>query len=166
MKGLLVTNEELLDAWPGIRIDQDNAAYFGGLLNQQLLMNRCEECSRWHHPPRPICPACWSRSLVPTPVAGTGSVALVTILRQGPSQPGVDYRDGHPLVAIELDEQPGLRFAGTIIDTPPADIAVGDRVEMVWRTVPGRRARPDFRISSTPNGATPTADTTPSGADR
>ncbi len=141
-----MTNEELLDAWPGIRIDHDNAAYFTGLSNQQLLMNRCDDCARWHHPPRPICPACWSRSLTPTPVAGTGSVALVTILRQGPSQPGVDYTDGHPLVAIELDEQPGLRFAGMIIDTPPEEIRVGDRVEMVWRDVPGRRARPDFRI--------------------
>ena len=39
-----MTNEELLDAWPGIRIDQDNAAYFSGLLNQQLLMNRCDDC--------------------------------------------------------------------------------------------------------------------------
>ena len=74
-------------------------------------------------------------------MAGTGSVALVTILRQGPSQPGVAYTDGHPLVAIELDEQPGLRFAGTIIDTAPEAIGVGDRVEMVWRDVPGRRGQ-------------------------
>ena len=141
-----MTNEELLDAWPGVRIDHDNLAYYQGLLNQQLLLNRCDECAHWHHPPRPVCPKCWSSSVSATEVAGDGFVALVTILRQGGKRPGVDYTDGHPLVAIELDEQPGLRVTGTIINSAPSEIAVGDRVRVIWRDIEGREARPDFEV--------------------
>ncbi len=142
-----MTDEELLDAFPGVRIDADNAAWHRGLLERRLLVNWCRDCSRWHHPPRPLCPACWSRSITPTEVAGDGFVALVTALRQGAPQPGVDYADGgHALVAVELDEQPGLRLAGTVVGTAAGEIRVGDRVRALWRDIPGRLPRADFEI--------------------
>ena len=141
-----MTNDELLDAWPGVRIDHDNLAFYRGLLNQLLLVNRCEDCGHWHHPPRPVCPRCWSSAVSATEVKGDGFVAIITILRQGRSRPGVDYTQGHPLAAIELDEQPGLRVAGTIVGSAPTDIAVGDRVRMVWRNIEGREPRPDFEV--------------------
>ena len=141
-----MTDEELLDAWPGVRIDHDNAAYYRGLLEEQLLVNRCDDCATWHHPPRPVCPKCWSRVLTPTAITGTGFVALITILRQGPPRPGIDYTDGHPLVAIELDEQAGLRVSGTVTNKASEDISVGDRVRIVWRTFEGQAPRPDFEV--------------------
>ncbi len=137
---------ELLDAFGGVRIDHDNAAYHRGLLERRLLINRCDECGVWHHPPRSVCPRCWSRSVTPTDVAGDGFIALVTILRQGPPQPGIDYAAGHPLVAVELDEQPGLRVAGTIVGTPAGQLRVGDRVRVLWRDLPGRQPRADFEV--------------------
>jgi uncharacterized OB-fold protein len=141
-----MTIEDLLDAWPGVRIDHDNLAFYRGLLGQVLLLNRCDDCAHWHHPPRPVCPKCWSAAVTPTEVNGDGFVAIVTILRQGSRQPGVDYADGHSLVAIELDEQPGLRVSGTIVETAAADVAVGDRVRMIWRDIEGRPPRPDFEV--------------------
>lgn len=139
-------DDELLDAFPGVRIDHDNAAYYRGLLEHRLLINRCDDCGRWHQPPRSLCPGCWSRAVSPTAVSGEGSIAIVTILRQGPSQPGVDYTDGHPLVAVELDEQPGLRLAGTVVGTPADQLRPGDRVRVLWRDLEGRPPRPDFEV--------------------
>ncbi|MDG2111802.1 MAG: zinc ribbon domain-containing protein [Actinomycetota bacterium] len=141
-----MNHEELLDAWPGVRIDHDNEAFYRGLLNRQLLVNRCDDCGHWHHPPRPVCPQCWSRAITPTEVEGEGFIAMFTILRQGARRPGIDYTEGHPLVAVELDEQPGLRVPGTIIGTPPTDIEVGNRVQMVWRDIDGAAPRPDFEV--------------------
>ena len=146
-----MTDDDLLDAFPGVRIDFDNAAHHRGLLEQRLLVNRCDDCAAFHHPPRPVCPRCWSRSVTPTEVTGDGTIALLTILRQGPPQAGVDYTDGHALVAVELDEQPGLRIAGTVAGTPAAGLAVGDRVRLVWRQIPGRAPRADFELA--PHGA-------------
>ena len=142
-----MSEEDLLNAWPGIRIDADNAAYYRGLLNHQLLIHRCDDCGYWHHPPRPLCPKCWSTAITATPVSGNGVVALVTIIRMGRDQPGVSYSDGYPLVAIELDEQPGLRVTGTIPLTKPEAITVGDRVQMIWRDIEGRPPQPDFEIA-------------------
>ena len=78
-----MNHDELLDAFPGVRLDQDNAAYYGGLLENRVLVNRCDDCASWHHPPRSACPRCWSRSLTPTAVAGTGTIVLLTVLHQG-----------------------------------------------------------------------------------
>ena len=141
-----MNQEELLDAWPGVRIDHDNAAFYQGLLEHRLLINRCNDCGRWHHPPRSLCPGCWSTSLTPTDVGGSGFVAYITILHQGRMQPGIDYDLGYPMVAIELDEQAGLRVTGTVVGSPPQQIAVGDRVRMVWRDFEDRPPQADFEI--------------------
>ena len=141
-----MSDDELLDAFPGVRIDHDNAAYYRGLLEHQLLVNRCDDCGRWHQPPRSLCPSCWSTAVSPAEVSGEGSIAIVTVLRQGPNQPGVDYTDGHPLVAVELDEQPGLRLSGTVVGTPADQLRPGDRVRVLWRDLEGRAPRPDFEV--------------------
>jgi len=79
-------------------------------------------------------------------VAGSGTVALLTILRQGPRQPGVDYQQGHVLVAVELDEQPGLRVSGTVVGLAADQVRLGDRVGLVWTDIDGRAPRPDFEV--------------------
>ena len=119
-----------------------------GLSARQLLIQRCRECRVWHHPPRSVCPRCWSRDVVAEPVSGRGTIELLTILRQGAPQPGVDYTDGHALVAIDLEEQAGLRQAGAIVETEAADIRIGAPVELVWREVDGRPPTPEFRVVS------------------
>jgi hypothetical protein len=54
-------------------------------------------------------------------------------LRQGAPAPGVDYEKGpHPVVTVELEEQAGLRFTSTVVDTPLAEIRIGLPVELVW----------------------------------
>ncbi len=139
---------ELLSAFPGVRVDPDNAAYYSGLLERRLLLNQCTGCETWHHPPRPICPACWSTDVSAQDIQGSGTVALVTILRQGPRQPGVDYEGGHVLVAVELDEQSGLRVPGTVVGVPAEEVAVGDRVQLVWTDIgDGVAPRPDFELA-------------------
>ncbi len=139
-----MTNDELLDAFPGVRLDQDNAAYYRGLLDGELLINRCDDCATWHFPARSACPRCWSRSVTPTAVAGTGTIVLLTMLHQGSRKEGADYTVGHPLVAVELDEQPGLRLGGTVLGVDPRTVQLGERVRIVIRRLEGRGPRVDF----------------------
>ena len=139
-------DDELMQLWPRLRIDPDNVEYFRGLAGRRLLINRCDDCATWHHPPRAVCSSCWSREVTPSEVGGTGTIALTTILRQGPREPGVDYSDGYPLVAVELDEQAGLRLAGTVIGHPVEQVRPGRRVRIVWPADTGLASGPDIEI--------------------
>ncbi len=136
----------LLDAFPKVRLDADNAAFYRGLLREQVVMNRCADCSWWHHPPRSVCPKCWSRQIEPTEVGGEGVIVFRTVLRQGRREAGADYSDGYVVVAVEFDEQPGLRLTGTVVGTPADAVALGQRVRAIWRAIDGRSPRPDFEV--------------------
>lgn len=128
-----IDDEALVQRYPNFQIDHDSKHLFRGWLDERLLINRCDECQRFHHPPKPVCPSCWSTALTPTPVSGRGTVHLVMLLHQGPPAPGVDYAEGpHPVITIELEEQPALRFTSTVIDCPRDQIEIGMPVELAW----------------------------------
>lgn len=123
----------LIDVFAGHDITRDAAAQFRGRLQQQLLIHRCDDCGTWHQPPRPMCPRCWSWNVSPTEVAGTGTIHLLMQLHQGPPAAGVEYRNGHPVATVELDEQPALRFTTTLAnDAASRSLAIGDRVRLTW----------------------------------
>ena len=132
-----VSDEELVDRLPDILITEDNRAFYAGWLDEQLLLNRCADCGTWHHPPKPVCPECWSERVVPTPVSGEGTIHLLIWLRQGPPADGVDFATPHPVATVELVEKPGLRYTSTVVDAGMADIAIGDPVELTWITRAG-----------------------------
>jgi uncharacterized OB-fold protein len=60
-------------------------------------------------------------------------VYLLMLLHQGAPAPGVDYAHGpHPVVTVELDEQPGLRYTSTIVGCPVDQVAIGMPVRLTW----------------------------------
>jgi uncharacterized OB-fold protein len=69
---------------------------------------------------------------VATPVSGRGTIFMAIFLRQGPPTAGVDYSSPHPVVVVELDEQPGLRYTSTVVGAAPDEIRIGRRVELTW----------------------------------
>ena len=131
------TDEELIERYPGVRLDHVNKHFYRGLLHRELRLNRCTDCGWWHHRPKPVCPRCWSRNVVATPVAGTGTIHLLILLHQGPPADGVDYSTPHPVATVELDEQEGLRFTTAAVGALE-DLAIGKRVALDWITRDGR----------------------------
>lgn len=127
-----VSDRELLDLYPGEPVDEDSAFFYRGLLERRLLVQRCDDCGHWIHPPAPICSRCWSWSLTPTEVSGHGRVHLLMKLHQGPRVPGVDYSEPYPVVTVELDEQPALRFTATTANVPHDRLHLDMRVRLTW----------------------------------
>lgn len=127
-----VTDEELLARFPDTLIDHDTKEFYRGWLERRLLIDRCGSCGNWFHPPSSVCPACWSRDVVPTEVSGRGTVHLAIKLHQGPPVPGVDYTSPFPVVTVELAEQQGLRLTSTIINCPLEEVVIGLPVELAW----------------------------------
>ena len=127
------SDEELLERFAHLRIERDAADFYRGWLAHELRMHRCADCGHWHHPPRPMCPVCWSWNVRATPVSGRGEIHLLMRLHQGPPAPGVDYAAGpYPVVTVELDEQPALRFTSTVVHAEPHEVAIGQRVQLAW----------------------------------
>jgi uncharacterized OB-fold protein len=129
----MITNDELVQRFPGEPITHDNATHYRGRLDRQLLVNRCDDCRTWHQPPKPVCPQCWSSQVTPTGVSGNGTIFMNVFLYQGPPAPGVDYSTPYPVVTVELEEQVGLRFTSTVVDADNEDIAIGKAVRLDWR---------------------------------
>jgi hypothetical protein len=127
-----ISDDELVQRFPGEGITHDNAAHYRGRLRRELLMNRCGDCGRWHAPPKPICPDCWSSRVSAEPVSGEGVIFMAILLHRGPPAPGVDYSTPYPVVTVELDEQPGLRFTSTVVGADNNDIRIGAAVRLDW----------------------------------
>lgn len=128
----IISDKELLDAFPNSIITHDDKEYYRGWLEHRLLIQHCSSCGNWFHPPQPICPECWSRDVTPTEVSGRGTVHLLIKLHQGAPAPDVDYSAPHPVATVELAEQLGLRFTTTIVNCPLDDIGIGMPVKLTW----------------------------------
>ena len=125
------SDAELLELFAGHGVYRDNAAQYRGRLDGRLLINRCADCDRYHQPPRPMCPSCWSFQVVPTPVSGRGTIHLLMHLHAGPPADGVDYSNGgHPVVVVELEEQQHLRVTGTVHGFDLDGPSIGGAVEL------------------------------------
>lgn len=142
-----ITDDELVLRFAGEPLDRDNAEHYRARLRRELLINRCQSCGRWHAPAKPVCPDCWSHSVSAEPVSGAGVIFMVIHLYQGPPAPGVDYSTPHPVVAIELAEQEGLRFTSTIVGASGEQLRIGAPVRLRWIDRAGTPF-PAFELSS------------------
>ena len=127
---------------PGIT--RDNAFWFDGAKNGQLLIQRCAACGQLRHPPGPMCAACHSLEWDTVESAGRGAVYSY-VVNHYPQVPAFDY----PLLVavIALDE--GTRLVSNLIGVEPEDVTVGMRVACEMVAVDDELTLPQFR----PEGA-------------
>ncbi len=137
------SDDDVFAHFHDVHIDHDNIAHYRALMQGKLLINRCQRCATWIYPHRPFCPQCHSFDVVPTEVSGRGKLYMYTLIEQA--------RDpNHPLdaplqvAAIELAEQPGLRYLSQIVGCPPEALRHDMPVELTW-IERGTRLWPAFR---------------------
>jgi uncharacterized protein len=118
--------------------------YWAAAARGELRIQRCASCRRFVHFPEPCCPGCGSPDLSYDQVSGLGSVSTFAVVHRsfvpGPPTP-------YTIAWIELVEQPGLRVFGNVLGAPPAQLRIGDRVEVVFEELPGFGPVPNFRLS-------------------
>jgi uncharacterized OB-fold protein len=126
-----LSDEAVLAALPGVPISRDNVEHYRGLLDRRLLINRCSDCGYWIYPHRPLCPQCLSWNVSATEVSGEARIFMFTLIHQERDPQG-RLLEPLPVAAIELNEQPGLRYLATIVNCPTDQIAVDMPVRLVW----------------------------------
>jgi uncharacterized OB-fold protein len=121
-----------------------SAPYWQACARHELKLPRCSQCGRLSLPPDIVCPHC--RSAEPgwtwQAVSGRGKIRTWTVVRHSFLQ-GFDLP--FVLADVELDDDPGVRMVGRLLDGPETDLALGDRVEVAFEDIADGIAIPSFR---------------------
>ena len=105
---------------------------------QRLVIQRCQGCKRYHHPPVELCPDCLSEDLAFEPVSGRGVVYTYTITHDA-RQPAFAEIQPYAVAVVELEEQPGLFMLSNIPGARTDEVKAGMLVEVEFEEiVPGR----------------------------
>lgn len=118
----------------------ENIGFWDGVKEHKLVFQKCRQCGRWVHPPRPTCPKCGSFEKEWAPSSGKGMVySWVTYL----DSPHQGFKAPYSVVLVEMEE--GVRLISNMVDTGPDEISIGMPVEVVFDDVSEGLTLPKFR---------------------
>ena len=124
---------------PAPIVTDDSTAFWEAARDGRLVAQRCRDCGRFRHPPRPMCPECHSIDQETVELAGTGTVYSYAILHH-PQHPAFSY----PVVAVLVDLDEGIRIVSNLVGVQPGDVRIGTRVRVTFEATEHDMAVPVF----------------------
>lgn len=120
--------------------------YWDGAAAQRLVLQQCQDCRRFQHPPTAVCMNCQSADLGWAEARQTGRIRSMTILQQDRV---VGFEDVLPLavVVVESDEQEGLYLLGNLPRDEGTIARIGDRVTMFFEPVTDELRLPQWMLA-------------------
>ncbi len=113
-------------------LTDETAAFWQGGESGELNIFWCSACSRYFHPPAPVCPDCLGFEVAPVPVSGRGKVVTFTINMQAWTE---ELAEPYVVAIVELEEQAGLRFLTNIVGGSPEDVFIDMKVRVAFEQV-------------------------------
>jgi uncharacterized protein len=110
---------------PAPVLTEDNHEFWEAANEGRLVTQRCRNCGRLNHPPRPMCPRCHSLDHEAIDLAGQGTVYSFSILHY-PQFPMFTY----PVIAVLVDLDEGVRILSRLIDIEPAEVRIDMPVQV------------------------------------
>lgn len=114
----------------------------------RLVIQRCDDCAYYNHPPKPRCDSCHSGSLSFAEVSGRGTVWSFTVMHQQ-SVAGFEGTVPYVTALVELEEQPMLLLTTNLPGTAAADVRIGAPVRVDFEPLTDDIALPQFREEAT-----------------
>ncbi len=118
--------------------------FFDGAAQGRLRLQACTNCGRWSYPLMTLCGECGSGEIEWRDTCGRGTVFSHARLMR-PYHPR--HQDRLPLVLAQVDIEEGLRLMTNIIDIDPAQVRVGQAVEVAFETFEDGGILPVFKIA-------------------
>jgi uncharacterized OB-fold protein len=125
-------------------VDDLTRPFWEAAARHQLVVQRCQECEYFNHPPRPVCDACQSQRLTFVPVSGRGHIYTFTVMHQ-PNIAGFEQDIPYLNLLIELEEQSRLFMVSYLPISAKASIQIGGAVEVYFVPVDKEITLPQFR---------------------
>ncbi|MFP1626432.1 Zn-ribbon domain-containing OB-fold protein [Streptomyces sp. 5K101] len=107
-----------------------------------LLIRRCDDCGRAHHYPREFCPHCWSENVVWERASGRAVLHTWSVVHRNDLPP---FGDRVPYTAAVVELAEGPRMMTEVVACAAADLAVGMRLVVAFRTGQDGVTVPVFR---------------------
>ncbi len=107
-----------------------------------LAMQECGDCHHIRYPISHVCPKCLSETYGWTALSGRGTVFSSIVFHQV-YHPAYKGEVPYNVSIVQLDEGP--RMVSNVVGVPPSEVAVGQRVAVVFDPVNDEIAIPRFR---------------------
>lgn len=123
-------------------LDEANRPFWTAAREGRLALQHCGECGKVRYPINHVCPSCLSERFEWKPVSGRGTVHASIVFHQVYNQAfagDVPYN----VSLIQLEEGP--RMLSNVVGIPPAEVKVGDKVQVVFDPVTPDISIPRFR---------------------
>ena len=96
-----------------------------------LVFQQCAHCGHVQHPPTDVCGACQSFEFTERQSAGNGRIESRMVAHYA-VHPALKDRVPYVVVLVSLDDVPGVRVIGNVVNCAPHDVAVGQRVRVCF----------------------------------
>ena len=122
----------------------DTQPYWDGLRDGRLLLQRCADCGKVRHYPRPVCDSCWSMNAEWMDAAGQGTVHSWTITHYA-FHPGFKSELPYILLTVDLPEGVRMNARGRGIDA--SALRIGLPVKIAFDPVKDDLTLPVFEAT-------------------
>jgi uncharacterized protein len=115
--------------------------YWDGLTEGRLRLQKCADCAKIRHYPRPVCDACYSMNVDWIDASGRGAVHSWTITHHA-FHPGFKQDLPYTLLTVDLEE--GVRLNAQARGIDPSALRVGLPVMVAYERVKDGLTLPVF----------------------
>jgi len=116
------------DDWLLPVIDDHNRAYF---TVGELMLQACHRCGKAQHPPEDLCRACGSHDVGPRRSNGRGRIESVAVVHHA-VHPRLKTRVPYSVALVSVDDAPGVRLLGNVVNARAGDLRIGTPVHVVF----------------------------------
>ena len=120
-----------------------SAPFWEGLKAHKLVLQRCTNCQRLRHYPRPMCDHCHSMESDWVEATPKGTVYSWTVAHH-PFHPG--FKQELPYVVVTVEMADGVRMAGRLTGNDAGVLRVGQPVRLEYDDVDESLSLPRFTV--------------------
>lgn len=114
---------------------------------RRLVIQQCQTCRRFYHPPVGLCWDCQSPDLLFTEVSGAGQVYSFAVVRDQ-RQSAFDALVPYVVATVSLDDAPGVFLRSNLPGTAIEDVTSGMAVRVDFEEIAPGVNIPQFRTTN------------------
>ena len=120
----------------------DSQPFWDALKKHRLELQKCGDCGKIRHYPRPVCDKCYSMKVEWVEASGKGKVFSWTVSHH-PFHPGFKEDVPYILATVELEE--GVRMISRLKGVKAEEMEIGMPVEVIYEDATEEFTMPMFR---------------------